>query len=77
MEELRIYLNSMSPVQQKEFAERCGTSVGYLRKAISRNHELGAALCVLIETVTNQHVSRKHLRPENWKNIWPELVNVA
>ena len=40
MEELRLYLNSLSLEEQREFATKCGTSIGYLRKALSRNHEL-------------------------------------
>lgn len=37
MEELRLYLNSLSLEEQREFATKCGTSIGYLRKALSRN----------------------------------------
>lgn len=32
MEELRLYLNSLSLEEQREFATKCGTSIGYLRK---------------------------------------------
>lgn len=74
MEELRIYLNAMSSDEQRLFAERCGTTIGYLRKALSRNHELGAALCVLIETASDGSVTRKHLHPHDWTQIWPELM---
>lgn len=49
MNELRSYLNSLSLDEQRDFSCRCGTSVGYLRKAISKNQVLGAALSVLIE----------------------------
>ncbi len=31
MEELRLYLNSLSLEEQREFATKCGTSIGYLR----------------------------------------------
>jgi hypothetical protein len=35
MEDLRSYLNSLDKDQQLAYANRCGTSVGYLRKALS------------------------------------------
>ncbi|ARF50006.1 MULTISPECIES: transcriptional regulator [Pantoea] len=73
MNELRIYLNNLSLDEQREFALKCGTSIGYLRKALSKNHELGAALCVLIEKASSGAVTRKHLHPSDWTSIWPEL----
>jgi len=73
MNELRFYLNSLSPDEQKDFAAQCGTTIGYLRKALSKNHELGAALCVLIEKASSGAVTRKHLHPGDWTSIWPEL----
>ena len=73
MEELRIYLNALSLDDQRSFALRCGTSIGYLRKALSKNHELGPALCVLIEEASSGVVTRKNLHPGDWASIWPEL----
>ncbi|MFP1897205.1 transcriptional regulator [Lonsdalea quercina] len=73
MDELKNYLNSLSVGEQRDFAARCGTSIGYLRKALSKNHELGAALSVLIERESNGIVTRKHLHPNDWVNIWPEI----
>lgn len=35
MEELRLYLNSLSLEEQREFATKCGTSIGYLRKHLA------------------------------------------
>lgn len=74
MNELRIYLNNLSLDEQRDFASQCGTSIGYLRKALSKNHDLGAALCVLIERASNGEVTRKHLHPCDWTSIWPELA---
>lgn len=74
MEQLRTYLNALSLREQREFASRCGTTIGYLRKALSKNHELGAALCVLIERFSNNCVTRKDLHPCDWERIWPELM---
>lgn len=73
MEELRIYLNTLSLSEQRTFADTCGTTIGYLRKALSKNHELGPALCVLIEKASDGKVTRKDLHPTDWESIWPEL----
>ena len=63
MEELRIFLNSLSSDEQRMFACECGTSIGYLRKALSKGQVLGASLCVLIERASNGEVTRQQLRP--------------
>lgn len=73
MEALRIFLNTLTLSEQRAFAIRCGTTRGYLRKAISMNHDLGPALCVLIEKYSNEAVTRKQLHPADWNQIWPEL----
>ncbi|AVZ83503.1 Cro/Cl family transcriptional regulator [Edwardsiella ictaluri] len=76
MNELRIYLNGLSQIDQASFVSRCGTSIGYLRKAISTNQTLGAELSVLIEKESGGVVTRQHLHPEKWASIWPELLAV-
>lgn len=73
METLRNYLNALSLERQRVFAVSCGTSLEYLRKAISKKQKLGAALSVLIETNSGGSVSRKNLHPDDWEKIWPEL----
>lgn len=73
MEALRNYLNAMSIGMQREFATNCGTSVEYLRKAISKKQKLGPALSVLIEINSMGLVDRKKLHPGDWGQIWPEL----
>lgn len=73
MDELREYLNSLSLVEQVSFAERCGTTIAYLRKAISKRQEFGAKLSVSIEKESGGIVNRKLLHPNDWESMWPEL----
>lgn len=73
MDELRIYLNSLSHVAQVAYAKRCGTTVGYLRKAISTKPKLDGALCRLLDENSGGLVSRAKLRPD----IWPDLNSEA
>lgn len=74
MNELRAFLNTLSQQEQREFSLRCGTTISYLRKAISKKSVLGAELCVRIEKESSNAVTRKHLVP-NWKARWPELTD--
>ena len=70
MESLRAYLNALDSHEQAAYASRCGTSVGYLRKAISCGHRIDGALARLLDVESGSHVRRQDLRPD----IWPELA---
>lgn len=77
MEKLRAYLNTLSTDQQKSFAEDCGTTIGYLRKAISQNELVKPITCVRIEQNSSGAVTRHDLHPDDWHLIWPELAVAA
>lgn len=68
MDKLRHYLNSLSPDQQAAYADRCGTSIGYLRKACTTRPQLDGALCRRLDEQSDGAVPRASLRPD----IWPE-----
>lgn len=70
METLRQYLNGMKPPAQAEYAKRCGTSISYLRKAISLGTKLDGATCRKLDEESNGLVPRGSLRPD----IWPHQV---
>lgn len=77
MEELLKFINKLHPDERADFAARCKTSEGYLRKACSKGQKLGPALSVAIEAESGGEVTRKHLHPLDWADIWPELVEAA
>ena len=77
MEKLLTYINSLSKQERLEFAKACGTSEGYLRKAVSSAQVLGTALCVAIERQSGGEVPRQDLRPLDWRENWPELAERA
>jgi DNA-binding transcriptional regulator YdaS (Cro superfamily) len=79
MDKLRTFLNSMTPEQQEAFAKACGTSVGYLRKAISTGQQLGESLCINIDCQSNAAVHCEDLRPDvNWAHLRGSLhINQA
>lgn len=68
MDKLRHYLNSLSLEQQDAYAKRCGTSIGYLRKACTTKPQLDGALCRMLDEESDGKVPRASLRPD----IWPE-----
>lgn len=74
MDKLLKYLNGLAKEVRPGFATQCGTSEGYLRKAISNGQPLRPTTCVLVERATDGQVTRKDLRPDDWQNIWPELA---
>lgn len=76
MKSLLAYLNSLPREEQMLFAQRCGTTVGYLRKACSKGDLLREKVCALAETHSSGAVKRIELRPEDWMEIWPELRDV-
>lgn len=62
MNTLRDYLNSLPPPEQVDFAARCNTSVGYLRKAISARQKLGESIVISIERESEGAVRCEDLR---------------
>lgn len=77
MDKLLKFINSLSKDAREAFADACGTSIGYLRKAVSSGQTLSAATCVAVERESNRQVTRKDLRPNDWQSIWPEIATEA
>jgi len=76
MDKLREFLKTLTPIEQITFANRCGTTIGYLRKRLCvRSASLGEKICTAIEQATKGQVTRKDLRPTDWHLIWPELID--
>ncbi|MBI1625378.1 transcriptional regulator [Comamonas suwonensis] len=73
MKQLTIYLNGLTKQEQADFAGRCGTTVGYMRKVCSLGGLLREKVCALAEAHSAGAVTRKDLRPDDWTEIWPEL----
>ena len=68
METLIAYLNSKPPQDQADFAVRCGTTIGYLRKASCVGQRLREAVCINIERESAGAVRCEELRPDvDWQ----------
>ncbi|WP_256643705.1 hypothetical protein [Stenotrophomonas sp. 9(2022)] len=66
MQTLRTYLSTLSPAQQAVFAERAGTTIGYLRKALSKGQRFDGALVRQLNLKSAGSVSLTDLRPDIW-----------
>lgn len=64
MHELLQYLNRLPLADQMAFALRCGTTVGYLRKACSKKQRIGESICINIERESDRFVACEQLRPD-------------
>ena len=63
MDKLLAYLNGLPPEDQKAFAARCNTTVGYLRKACSVGQQLGDMLCLRIGIESAGAIQPEDLAP--------------
>jgi DNA-binding transcriptional regulator YdaS (Cro superfamily) len=78
MDKLLAYLNGLPPEEQKAFAARCGTTVGYLRKACSVGQALGDTLCVRLSCESGGAFAPEDLLPGvDWQYLREALANTA
>lgn len=64
MDTLRTYLGTLAPDDQAAFAVRAGTTIGYLRKALSKRTRFDGALARRLDEQSGGQVSRSELRPD-------------
>lgn len=64
MDTLKTYLNTLPVEEQIDLALRCGTTLSYLRKAISIKQRLGESLVINIERESGGSVKCETLRPD-------------
>jgi len=64
MKKLRDFLNSKKPEEQQDFAVRSGTTIGYLRKAISAKQKFSDGLCIALERESGGAVRCEDLRSD-------------
>ncbi|ALN79479.1 hypothetical protein [Lysobacter antibioticus] len=64
MDTLRAYLSNLSPAEQADYAKRAGTSIGYLRKALSIGQRFDGALARRLDEESAGQVQRHDLRPD-------------
>lgn len=78
---LTDYLKSGSRQESKEkrkqLADKVGVNVVYLSHLCSGFRKPSAHLANAIEEATGGQVTRKELRPDDFMQIWPDLLSAA
>lgn len=73
MDTLRAHLSTLIPAEQAAYAARCGTTIGYLRKALSKGQRFDGGLVRLLHVESGGVVSLSELRPDIWPPVEQEL----
>jgi DNA-binding transcriptional regulator YdaS (Cro superfamily) len=69
---LSEYLNSERGRAAK-LAISLGVGISYISQMASGYRVISPARASQIETLTGGIVSRREMRPDDWKSIWPDL----
>lgn len=80
--DLKTYLSTLPRGSHADFASRVGIDRVYLsqiasRKGGERTFVPSPALAVRIEQASGAQVTRRDLRPDDWRQIWPELADAT
>lgn len=59
--------------RQTDLAREIGIAVTFLYQIANGIRPVPIEYCAQIEIATNNQVTRKDLRPDDWQKIWPEL----
>lgn len=73
MDKLRTFL-STSGLTQSQFAQKIGVSQAMVYQILKGIRPVSEKVCVRIEGVSERAVTRQDLRPNDWHEIWPELI---
>jgi DNA-binding transcriptional regulator YdaS (Cro superfamily) len=69
-EALRTYLNSLEVDEQVAYAERSGTTLGYLRKALSTKERIAESTAIALDRESAGAVPVESVRPDvDWSYL--------
>ena len=71
---LKQHFSGLSPDGRDRFANDCKTTMGHLRNVMYGYRPCSAELASAIERVSGGLVKRQIMRPNDWRDIWPELA---
>ena len=77
-EVLRTYLNSLPVDEQLAYAERSGTTLGYLRKALSTKERIAESTAIALDRESSGAVPVESVRPDvDWAYLRKPLKKVS
>lgn len=69
-ESLRAYLKTLDVAEQVLYAERCGTTLGYLRKALSTKERISESTAIALDRESAGAVPVESVRPDvDWSYL--------
>jgi len=71
--ELKTYLLGLERSKREDFAKRCKTTMGHMHNVMHGYRPCSPELAALIDSNSKGIVGRHELRPNDWREIWPEL----
>jgi DNA-binding transcriptional regulator YdaS (Cro superfamily) len=84
LKELLELFNAMSADERDAFCAKVRKLLGKgkfsesrLRGVVSSGRSFGPVLCVALESASGGKITRKMLRPDDYKMYWPELKRIA
>lgn len=63
--------------RQRVIAEKIGVSSAYMNQMVTGHRPIPVEYCARIEQATEGMVSRQEMRPSDWHEIWPELLEAS
>lgn len=66
------YLATKRRGTARDLAAQLGISKSYLSQIATGKTPASPARCIAIEKATNSKVTRIDMRPDDWREIWPE-----
>jgi DNA-binding transcriptional regulator YdaS (Cro superfamily) len=61
---------------QIALAKAIKAAPSFVNQWVNESRPVPATYCVAIERATQGIVTRQTLRPKDWQDIWPELVQI-
>ncbi|MGT2474577.1 YdaS family helix-turn-helix protein [Paraburkholderia terrae] len=72
--DLKTYISKSERGTAKRIADHIDVSSSYLSQMAAGTSPISPQRCVAIELFTNGSVTRRDLRPRDWRFIWPEFA---
>lgn len=67
-------LTWLKGMNENEARQKVGASFSYLRLIAYGHKRPSAKVATAIEMASHGQITRQELRPDDWREIWPELA---
>lgn len=74
--ELNQYISAKGRGAVSRLAQEIGAHIPDVSRWASKQRPVPEKFAVAVERATGGAVTRKELRPDDWQEIWPELIDL-